>query len=654
MSGVGIPPSKAIGEAITGTAAEAAHSLFPAVIGAPGAEPPPAEPDIEMVEGFEDLPFDPGKPLDIPEHLKKSTELTGKPGGHPRVSYLPPAEEPIYTPGEEGSGSGGFSGSISGTVGPPIPGEYVAAQQAHMANLAAIDKLGHQARFDALGLVVDAASELDELWRADFEGTDKHVKSLLDEAETEANGIRDLIDASRADQINPGEFFANIGGAGRFGAAMALGAGAMATAFGGGPNAAMQIISQAIDRNVRAQMSNQTHNRALIAHQANFVHTIRGLAKDQMQYANFLRIGYTAMAKNRIATISAGYSQTQAKLAFLSVDDKLGAKLVEAEIRALTAARQKVTFKFKSMAQYNQQLKLLGGASPAGAGGRGTGPALASGRSRGGTGKQLTKGGQPQGVEQPTSTGGAEQPTSTEVPFSTKNIEKLKTEFKRFSETHSDKEVFQKQQQIVKKLRASGDIATGDTLAILGRTSLLSHRKTATVGVSVAGVPKGAIPGPVFNALKGEAPAKAISEVSAAATMYEYTQDVHDLLRTVNFASRATMLKSLRTYEDDWMALPARDPNKKASLNEITIKILAIQEFNRKAQGTRNALDKAHEIVRAHQTSGSDISFPELMTDLIMRDPELRQKGFSSVMQINKNKMIDAQEKWQLRLVPNE
>jgi hypothetical protein len=136
--------------------------------------------------------------------------------------------------------------------------------------------------------------------------------------------------------------------------------------------------------------------------------------------------------------------------------------------------------------------------------------------------------------------------------------------------------------------------------------------------------------------------------------MYEYTQDVHDLLRTVNFASRATMLKSLRTYEDDWMALPARDPNKKASLNEITIKILAIQEFNRKAQGTRNALDKAHEIVRAHQTSGSDISFPELMTDLIMRDPELRQKGFSSVMQINKNKMIDAQEKWQLRLVPNE
>ena len=214
-----------------------------------------------------------------------------------------------------------------------------------------IEKLGYQARFDALGLVVDVNGEIDELWRSDFKGTSKQVKTLLEEAEEEANGIRDLMEASRADQINPGEFFANIGGAGRFGAAMALGAGAMATAFGGGPNAAMQIISQAIDRNVRAQIANQTHNRALIAHQANFVHTIRALAGDQAQYANFLRIGYTAMAKNRIATITAGYGQTQAKLASQDVDNKLGAKLVEAEIRALTAAQQKVTFKFKTMAR---------------------------------------------------------------------------------------------------------------------------------------------------------------------------------------------------------------------------------------------------------------------------------------------------------------
>jgi hypothetical protein len=182
---------------------------------------------------------------------------------------------------------------------------------------------------------------------------------------------------------------------------------------------------------------------------------------------------------------------------------------------------------------------------------------------------------------------------------------------------------------------------------------LITNRKTATIGVDVAGFQAGAIPGPRFRALKGESPAKAISEVSAAATMYEYTRDVHELLRTVNFASRATMLKSLRTYEDDWMALPSRDPNRRESLNEITIKILAVQEFNRKAQGTRNALDKAHEIVRAHQTSGSDISFPELITDLMMRDPELRQHGFAPVIEINKAKMTSAQDKWDLRLVPD-
>jgi hypothetical protein len=426
---------------------------------------------------------------------------------------------------------------------------------------------------------------------------------------------------------------------------MALGAGAMATAFGGGPNAAMQIISQAIDRNVRAQMSNQTHNRALIAHQANFVHTIRALASDQGQYANFLRIGYTAMAKNRIATISAGYSQTQAKLAFLSVDDKLGAKLVEAEIRALTAARQKVTFKFKTMAQYSQQLKLLGGASPAGAGGRGAGPALASGRSRGGTGKQLTKGGQPQG---------AEQPTSTEAPAKITNIEDLKTEFKRFSENHSDKEVAQLQKRMVEKLMASGDVEMANTLRRLGRTSLISNRKAATVGVSVAGFQAGAIPGPRFHALKGESPAKAISEVSAAATMYEYVQDVSELLEHVNFESRAKLLKSFRTYGDNRLALPARDPKARAMLNEITLKILEVQEFNRKAEGTRNALDKIHELVRAAQRTSSDTSVAELMTDIWMNSPELRQMSFSSVIPVMEDKKRAAQEKWDLRLVPDK
>jgi hypothetical protein len=612
--------------------------------GAARAEP--GRHEVEILEGFEGLSPSELKLGNVPLDLQDDPDLTGK-AREPAISrtgFAPPPEEPIISPGEGGTGKGGIAGSFTGALGPGIPGELTAKLMAHVTNSAMIEKLGYQARFDSLGLVVDVDNELDELWRTDFKATKKQVDDLLIEAEEEHDGIRDLMDASRADQINPGEFFANIGGAGRFGAAMALGAGAMATAFGGGPNAAMQIISQAIDRNVRAQIANQTHNRALIAHQSNFVHTIRALANDRAQYANFLRIGYTAMARNRVATITAGYGQTMAKLAFQNVDNKLGAMLVQAEMKALTAAQQKVTFKFKSLAQLSKQLQFVNASRTPGTGGS-TGPSLASGRVRGGGGKQLTGGGQPTTAAEPTGT--ETQGTSATA----NNIEEMKTLFKRYSESHTDIEVDALQKRMVAQLKESGDLEMANTLQRLGRTSLLDARKTNTVRLSIAGQPAGAIPGPAFDALKGEAPAKAKTEIQSAGTASAYARDLHSLLSVGSFSTRKMFTQHLRNYKDERLFLPARDPKAAKLLSEITIKTLELQEFNRLAEGTRNALDKVHEMVRAAHRTGSNVDLATLFTNMWIENPKLRQSAFEPVIEIMNDKLVAAENKWDLRLV---
>ena len=223
----------------------------------------------------------------------------------------------------------------------------------------------------------------------------------------------------------------------------------MATAFGGGPNVAYGLIQSAIDRNVRAQIVNQQHNRALIAHQANFVHTIRGLSKDQMQYENYLRIGLTAMAMNRFNVIRSNLGEAQARLVAQDVSDRLGAAFTEAQIKAITALQQKVTFKFKTIAEYNQARAAFAGAtqqstSPQ----QGGAPLAARGRRAGGGGE----------LSLPTE-GTPEQRAQT-----------ISDQFKRLSEGGANEaQLAQLQKRVVEQLNASGDSVVSANVANIGK-----------------------------------------------------------------------------------------------------------------------------------------------------------------------------------------
>lgn len=280
--------------------------------------------------------------------------------------------EAFTGPGTPAGGVGGASGSVEFTVGPQLP-KWVGDTQMALGRAAAdIESAHHQARADAAGIAIDLTTELAESYKTNFKETTEQVETLLAEAELEKEAIGELVEAAKSNRINPGQFFANIGEAGKFSAALAIGAGAMATAFGGGPNVAYQIIQRAIDRNVRAQVINMHHGRAMISHQTNFVNMIRGLSNDRAQYGNYVRLGLTAVAQAEFGKVQATLAETDSLLAAKNVYVRFGAAVIDAIIKANTNSQARVTTKFKSMAQLSQQLRIAGaipqrqpGAAPA-------------------------------------------------------------------------------------------------------------------------------------------------------------------------------------------------------------------------------------------------------------------------------------------------
>ena len=257
-------------------------------------------------------------------------------------------------------GTGGLSGTASGSVGPGVPEDLKSANEFFQAQSVANESAYHQARMDAAGVMGNLYEDLIQDYEGDVAPIMKEVDALLTEAEDEREGIRELIEKAKSNEINPGQFFANVGEAGKFSAAIAVGVGAMATAFGGGPNAAYQIISRAIDRNVRAQVVNQHHGRALIAHQTNFVHTIRGLAKDRAQYGNYVKLGLDAIAQAEVGKVRASLTETGAQLASQDVWARFYAKLTGDEITTITNSQARVTFKYKNLVEYRKALTALG------------------------------------------------------------------------------------------------------------------------------------------------------------------------------------------------------------------------------------------------------------------------------------------------------
>jgi len=243
--------------------------------------------------------------------------------------------------------------SIEGT--PPPDPRLEQAQVLHRGVDAQLEAAQNQTRMLSLGIESNLNESLAYGLEENYDKTMGKVSQLLGDAETELGAVDDLIEKARSSQINPGQFFANVGDAGTFAAAIAVGAGAMASAFGGGDNVAYNVISKAIDRNVRAQALNQQHNRAMISHQLNYVSALRGLAGDHANIGNITRAALTGIVAAQLEQTRAASDSQIYGINAERVIARFGADMVEAAIKARENIKFKYQMKFHSEAQADRR-----------------------------------------------------------------------------------------------------------------------------------------------------------------------------------------------------------------------------------------------------------------------------------------------------------
>ena len=532
---------------------------------------------------------------------------------------------PSWVPGKYGGDKTKGSGmkvSLTGTVGPQVPAELRAAKYAVAKNAALIENLGLQARSDALNLMVNIREDFEHKWKTAFEKTGREIEEIIYEAEEEKNAMGELMDRVRSDRINPGQFFANIGAAGRFSAALAVAAGSMATAFGGGPNVAYGIISSAIDRNVQAQVVNMRHNVQAAYAQMNFINSIRGLTNTKMNYAHYLRMGLAGIAQNQLAQVQLSAESALAQLGAKDVWNRFGAMVVDSEIQAITALQSKATWKLTSLAQVSQVSGYIASQGRQQATG-------AQGVQRA-TGKPPSaSGGQPRTQEVPTATQGnigtslqgfINEASERGNPLTPEQIRNKAVNLLRSGGGEVTEEV---RDNAVRALEQLGEGAAALKLKGVRQDDLqpetVAKRKVMTIG-GLGDVRYVITDQKAWDA-KGQKLGDLKREVQAPLQLYSKTKKAYDLLSAIN-AGTSGWARYFRRYHGEFKFLPSGGADMKQDAAALRLLREDMMETLRKSEGTRNALNLKHEIERYEIRTGAGIANLEELFDNIRNEPE--------------------------------
>jgi len=174
------------------------------------------------------------------------------------------------------------------------------------------------------------------------------ANKIFDDANRQLVGVQEMVDDVRSNRINPGQFFANIGEAGVFAASMAVAAGHLASAMGGGPNTALGVISGAIERNMRSQALNQAHDRAVLNAEIAIFDRMRGLGVDRLNQANVYNGLLISQAQSALEAAAA---------ATASVEMRAQIGVVQAQ---LAQKKQEMLMRFAGTVQQTAQMQVFG------------------------------------------------------------------------------------------------------------------------------------------------------------------------------------------------------------------------------------------------------------------------------------------------------
>lgn len=515
-----------------------------------------------------------------------------------------------------GTGKSKFKARFETTLTPEVPGEYRAEQIATEKERTDLEYAYQQERAKTLGIMVDIGTAFaDDIEKSD-RNTLQKIDGLISRAEAEVQGIDELIRRAEGNHINPGQFFANIGDAGTFAAALAVGVGSLATAMGGGPNAALSLIESAIERNVRAQVINQEHDRAIIGHKVNFANMIRGLSNDRAQQGNYARAAMYGMAKARMGIEMNRLMGTQAKLAAQDAYLKLGARLIKAKIDAITNSAAKVSYEVNSLAQARQVQHMLG------LGGQAQ-PLAAQGRGRGRGGAKAPQ------VQAGDAFEKARQTLETELKAGTDIAKAVRTATHEYGALLGGNPTPEQKMAFVSAIEAIAQAQPNKerSLAVSNEASRLldADFRSADFTVDTTAGPVGVfIRDPsIWNKVKDNPEHYRI--LTSAVQGLADVQLLADKMRAISLAPDIPILRELPLDENGDVTLDALFNGDKtrdyAIINQIA-KSLTKQAHLRDSGDARNAMNLQWERVMAESIAGTKVTLTQFITEALSNSPK--------------------------------
>ena len=261
----------------------------------------------------------------------------------------------------------GFNEMVSGNAEPQQIGTSTTTRQRPnvtpeqtqaLAGEIEYEKRAWSAQYDAksagMGLLSNAYQDLNLAQHENIMPIVQEAEKIFDDAQRQLVGIQEMADDVRANRIHPGQFFANLGDAGVFAASMAVAAGHLAAAMGGGPNTALGVINGAIERNMRAQALNQAHDRAVLNSEIQILDRMRALGIDRLNQANVYNGLLISQAQSQFEAIAAASASVELRAQIGIVQAQLGQKQQEMFMRArgtITSSQQMKLFALQSSAQ---------------------------------------------------------------------------------------------------------------------------------------------------------------------------------------------------------------------------------------------------------------------------------------------------------------
>ena len=274
---------------------------------------------------------------------------------------------PGLTFGGASAGGKGGKGAAIGTIKVESQGQAplsVMAKAAQAKQMVA-NTIANQlnVRSQGLGMMADVSNELATDIEENAADTFKDVDRIFSAAEQQLHGVQSLVDAAKANRINPGQFFKNIGDAGTFASAIAVASGHMAAAMGGGPNTALHIIEGAIKRNMVAQTLNQQHDRAMVAHQIAFVDRLQALGVNKANVGNIHRAALIASAQAQLDYLKASTASMEQLAMIDQVYAQLNAQFAESLVKAFEGITAEATIKYYSKVEASAAARTVAGAA---------------------------------------------------------------------------------------------------------------------------------------------------------------------------------------------------------------------------------------------------------------------------------------------------